>query len=83
MRYAKKQRLLTFLSGYIASNHEAPTFREIGEYFGFTSSGTIFYMLRTLENEGLIERSRKHRGIKVIKTNVIQAQDVTASAGEI
>lgn len=68
MRYARKQRLLNFLSGYIASNREGPTLKEIASFLGLTALSNVSDMLLQLESEGLIRRSRKWRGIEIIKT---------------
>ena len=67
MRYARKQRLLSFLTGYISVHGEGPLFREIAEYFQVRSMSSVHLMLKSLESEGLIRRTRKWRGIEVVK----------------
>jgi SOS-response transcriptional repressor LexA len=62
-----KQRVYQFISGYIASNGEAPTIAEIAKKFGITSTGSVHYILSTLESEGLIKRTRNWRGIQIAK----------------
>ena len=67
MRKYDKERIMTFLRGYIASNKQAPTMKEIGDYFGWTSSASVFDKLSTLENLGLIRRTRQWRGIEIVE----------------
>lgn len=67
MRAQRKQRLMNFLENYLASNDEPPTIREIGNFFGWSSSATVFNQLIELENMGLIRRTRKWRGIEIVK----------------
>lgn len=67
MRIARKKRITDFLRGYIASNSEAPTLREIGDFFGLSSVGTVHRILVILEHDGWIKRTRSWRGIEVIK----------------
>lgn len=68
MRVAQQNRIMHFLTGYIASNGEGPTIREIGEFFNWSSPATVFVKLVTLERIGLIRRERyKTRRIEIIK----------------
>lgn len=67
MRIKQKKRLLNFLQGYISSNGEAPLIREICNYFGYTSTGSVHQQLTALEAEGLIRRTRQWRGIEIVK----------------
>lgn len=62
----RQQRALNFIRGYLSSNSEAPTFAEIAEYIGVTSSASVFNILRALENMGLIVRTPNvSRGIRL------------------
>lgn len=68
MRPQRKQRLMTFLENYFSSNREAPTIKEIKEYFGWTSNATVHDQLVELEGMGLIKRTPNiSRGIEIVK----------------
>lgn len=69
MRAQRKQRLMTFIENYMASNDGvAPTIREIAAFFGWTSSATVHDQLTELENMGLIRRTPNvSRGIEIVK----------------
>lgn len=45
---------------------QAPTLQEIGDYFD-RSPSTVYNVLLRLENQGLIERTRKWRGIQIVE----------------
>lgn len=66
MRTLQRQSLMKFLEGFIASNGFGPTIKEIGDYFGWTSSASVHDKLIELENMGLIRRTRKWRGIEIV-----------------
>ena len=61
-----KQRVYNFIAGNIAVNGQAPTIAEIGKQFGFSSTGSVHQILVKLEKDGLIKRSRRHRGIEIV-----------------
>lgn len=65
----RKRRLeiLEFIQNSIESNGVAPTIAEIGTQFSLSSPATVHKILVHLENDGLIERSRAWRGIRVIR----------------
>lgn len=68
MRIRQRDRIMQFLTGYIASNGEGPTIKEIGEFFGWSSPATVFDKLVALENMGLIRREYyKSRRIEIVK----------------
>lgn len=63
----RKPLVLEFIRRYIASNQEAPTIREIGRHFHLSSSASVYDILRALEKDGLIKRSRYgHRGTEIV-----------------
>lgn len=55
----RQQRVYEFIKGYFSSNGVAPTFQEIGDFFGYSSSATVHRIVTILEDEGLITRKRK------------------------
>jgi SOS-response transcriptional repressor LexA len=65
--HQRYKRVLDFIKAYTASNNVAPTIAEIGQYVGLKSTASVFEVLIALENMGLIQRTRKWRGIEVIK----------------
>jgi repressor LexA len=63
----KTIRIYEFIKGYIASNGEAPTFREIGDRFDMSSSGSVSYQLSKMEDMGWIIRVPNiNRGIRLV-----------------
>jgi SOS-response transcriptional repressor LexA len=62
----RKVQVLKFITNYSGSNGEAPTLAEIGRHFDLRSSATVFNILRALEGDGLIKRTRRVRGIEVV-----------------
>lgn len=69
-----KRRVFDFIRGYMDSNQQAPTIREIGSYFNLKSPAHVHKILVALESDGLIKRSRSWRGIQIV-------QQVTSTAG--
>lgn len=64
----KQQRVLTFITGYIASNKRSPTMAEIGRHFQMSSPASVHKILSALEREGLITRTPNiARGIQVVE----------------
>ncbi|MFP4057576.1 MAG: transcriptional repressor LexA [Candidatus Brocadiia bacterium] len=61
---AKQRAVLDFIRAAIGRRGRPPTIREIGQHFGFRSTGTVRDHLRALERKGHILRSRHlSRGI--------------------
>lgn len=70
----KTLRMFKFISGYIASNHEAPTLREIGNQFEMRSPAGVFYHVLRMERLGLIRRvPNVSRGIRLIEQEKVKA----------
>lgn len=63
----KHKQVFDFIKKYSSSNGIAPTIREICEYSGLRSSSTIHAVLKKIESDGLIQRTREWRGIKVVE----------------
>lgn len=63
----KTIRMYNFIKGYIASNHEAPTFHELARRFEFKSVGSVFDHLKKMEERGWIKRKKYvARGIEIV-----------------
>lgn len=65
----RRYRILKFVAWYININLKAPTIMEIGERFGLASTASVHGNLVQLESEGLIRRTRKHRGIEIVRND--------------
>ena len=65
--HQRYKQVLDFIRAYSASNHEAPTMTEIGRHVGLSSTQSVHGILTALENLGLIRRTRKWRGIEIVK----------------
>jgi repressor LexA len=69
----KQRDVLKFIYEEIRSHQLAPTIREIGEKFGFSSTGTVRDHLRALVNKGYIRiHEGKSRAIELIKEALFQ-----------
>jgi repressor LexA len=69
----KQRDILKFIYEEIRSRQLAPTIREIGERFGFSSTGTVRDHLRALVNKGYIRiHEGKSRAIELIKEALFQ-----------
>lgn len=65
----KQAAVLKFLQNKINEEGRPPTIREIGERFGFRSTGTTRDYLRSLHQKGYIKlRSRQSRSIELVKS---------------
>lgn len=61
-----KIKILKFINDFVLKHGYAPSVREICKKMGLTSTSTVFYHLKKLEDEGLINRDYgKNRAIKV------------------
>lgn len=61
-----KFKILKFINDFVLKHGYAPSVREICKKIGLTSTSTVFYHLKKLEDEGLINRDYgKNRAIKV------------------
>ena len=61
-----KIKILKFINDFVLKHGYAPSVREICKKMGLTSTSTVFYYLKKLEDEGLINRDYgKNRAIKV------------------
>ncbi len=61
-----KIKILKFINDFVLKHGYAPSVREICKKMGLTSTSTVFYHLKKLEDEGLINRGYgKNRAIKV------------------
>lgn len=50
----KQKEILDFVTQFIQNNEYAPSYREIADYFGLSSTATVHEHLRSLEDKGLI-----------------------------
>jgi len=63
----KQKQILDYLTEFIQTNGYAPSYREIAEYFGLSSTATVHEHIKTLEDKGLISSSHNvARSLEVI-----------------
>ena len=63
----KQKQILDFVTQFIQSNEYAPSYREIAEHFGLSSTATVHEHIKALEDKGLITSSQKAaRSLEVI-----------------
>jgi repressor LexA len=69
----KQRNVLKFIYERIRLHQSAPTIREIGEKFGFSSTGTVRDHLNALVNKGYIRiQEGKSRAIELVKEALFQ-----------
>ncbi|NUK09495.1 MarR family transcriptional regulator [Streptomyces lunaelactis] len=54
----RQRRILALIRDHIAETGDAPSVREIGAAVGLSSSGSVVYQLRRLEQAGFLSRDR-------------------------
>lgn len=63
----KQKEILDFVTQFIQSNDYAPSYREIADYFGLSSTATVHEHIKSLEDKGLITSSHNAaRSLEVI-----------------
>jgi len=73
-RLTKKQRaVLDYVTGYIRDNGYAPSYREVGEYLGVSSTATVHEHIKNLEQKGYLTGDGAARSLDV-------AEDIKRSA---
>jgi SOS-response transcriptional repressor LexA len=65
-----KQLVLEYVERQIARTGEAPTMAEICKHFDWRSPASAHQILTTLESEGRIKRTRRWRGIEIVRERV-------------
>ncbi|EDY86759.1 LexA repressor [gamma proteobacterium HTCC5015] len=66
----REQAVYEFICQFILEQGQAPLLSEIGEGLGINSKGVVHRYLSALEEQGYIERSKRHRGIRVLDEQV-------------
>jgi len=61
----KRQReIVDYIHEFISNNRYSPSYREIGEHFGFTSLGSVYKHVNTLKRKGaLLTQSKVSRSV--------------------
>ena len=62
----KQKQILDFITQFIQSYDYAPSYREIAEHFGLSSTATIHEHVMALEDKGLITSSHSARSLEVV-----------------
>lgn len=64
----RQREVLDYIEEFIVTNHYSPSYREIGQYFGFTSLASVSKHIRALKLKGLIiNESKSSRSIAPVK----------------
>lgn len=61
----RQRAILDYIHNFITENKYSPSYREIMKHFGFSSLGTVYTHMKTLQAKGLIEKE-KHAKRSVI-----------------
>ena len=76
----KQKKVLEFIEEYSRENTYAPSQKEIAEYFGYASLGTVQNYLVRLERQGYLKKSwNAKRSMQVIPTLELGTQSTTIS----
>lgn len=62
----REQDVYNFIVNYIREQGQAPLLTEIGDGLGINSKGVIHRYIAALEEAGMIEKTGRHRGIRII-----------------
>lgn len=79
----RQSEVLEFITQYLASKGFPPSFREIGEHFGFNSPNSVMCHVRALAKKGKIMRGENQaRGITLLEREpsgmpLLKMQDVS------
>ncbi len=64
----KQKEILDFVTQFIQTNEYAPSYKEIAEYFGLSSTATVHEHIKSLEDKGLISSNKNvARSLEVIQ----------------
>lgn len=67
-RLTKKQRtVLEYVTGYIRENGYAPSYREVGEHLGVSSTATVHEHVKNLEQKGYLTGDGVARSLDVVE----------------
>lgn len=63
----KQKEILDFITQFIQSNEYAPSYREIADYFGLSSTATVHEHVKALEDKGLITSAQNEaRSLEIV-----------------
>jgi len=66
----KQKQILDYITEFIATYEYAPSYREIAEHFGLTSTATVFEHIKALEDKGYLKSPGKlPRSLEIIEKN--------------
>ena len=70
----RQKQILDFVNQFIDNNGYAPSYREIGEHFGLSSSATVAEHVQTLQNKGYLRTDpNEARSIEIIEDTKAEA----------
>lgn len=75
----KRQReLIDFIQDFIANHRYSPSYREIGQHFGFNSVGSVHKHISTLKKKGfLFSESKVGRSITTVQESISNISEIT------
>lgn len=63
----KQQEIVRFIEKYINEQQQSPSYREIQNYFGFSSLGTVYNHIQVLKRKKVILESKGVRSLNFVK----------------
>ena len=73
----KQKEILDFVTQFIQTNQYAPSYREIAEHFGLSSTATIHEHIKALEDKGLITSGGVARSLEIVQHRFDKAIELT------
>jgi len=55
----RQQQILDYIKSFIDAHHYSPSYRELMDYFGFQSPGTMFKHIQTLKRKGVLTGDKR------------------------
>lgn len=69
----KQSEILTFVVGYIKEQGYAPSYREVGEHFGISSTATVHEHIKNLERKGYLSSDGESARSIEVENSILNA----------
>jgi len=80
---ANQRRVLAMIQDYLELNGHSPSLREISEYLGLSSHSSAQDYVEALVRKGALERSPKHRGLRLPQRSRLPAATSLPLVGRV
>lgn len=74
----RQSEMIHFIQEFISSNRYSPSYREIGNHFGFSSLGSVYKHINALKRKGLLQAQKQlRRSMTLTETDSKPKETVT------